>query len=312
MVVIFGLVLVLGELACAIFFEAFYIVLAVQLLCGLSVGILMGACSRIIATGPLPSQIFGFVDMMAVLLMSFMIAGVGIAVGNYGIAGGYLFATGFGLLFVLMLYQYREPEPIGATTTIQQPKLHIGLREIATVSMGMLFVTCSGMGFAFLFTMALNLGLDYAMAGSYLGVLVFVSAIFCQIGGWCGARFGPMRPLAGAFIVCALGWYVAINASSQLVFMSALVPAIFSLQFNFPILLALSGTLDKRGQWAAIASPLLTSGFAWAAIVAGFIVDQWEVATLGTATVMGLAICLLLLYPSRTRATEKVNVQLDS
>lgn len=82
-------------------------------------------------------------------------------------------------------------------------------------------------------------------------------------------------------------------------FMIALVPAIFSLQFNFPILLALSGSLDKEGQWAAIATPLLTSGFAWAAIAAGTIVNKWNVDALAIATAIGMSVCLLLLIPSR-------------
>jgi hypothetical protein len=81
--------------------------------------------------------------------------------------------------------------------------------------------------------------------------------------------------------------------------MIALVPAIFSLQFNFPILLALSGSLDAEGRWAAIATPLLMSGFAWAAIVAGAIVSVWGIPALATATGLGLLICLLLLIPSR-------------
>ena len=129
------------------------------------------------------------------------------------------------------------------------------------ILMGMLFVSSSGLGFAFMFTIALNLGMEYASAGSFIGILLLVSALACQAGGWCSGRFGPLRPLAGAFVTCAAGWYVAINATSQMMFMIALVPAIFSLQFNFPILLALSGSLDKDGQWAAIATPLLTSGF---------------------------------------------------
>jgi hypothetical protein len=81
--------------------------------------------------------------------------------------------------------------------------------------------------------------------------------------------------------------------------MIALVPAIFSLQFNFPILLALSGSLDAEGRWAAIATPLLMSGFAWAAIVAGAIVSVGGIPALATATGLGLLICLLLLIPSR-------------
>jgi hypothetical protein len=165
--------------------------------------------------------------------------------------------------------------------------------------MGMLFVTCSGFGFAFLFTIGIDLGMSYASAGSFIGTLVLVSSLACQLGGWSSGKFGPYRPLAGAYIVCAVGWYIAIHASSQLIFMIALVPAIFSLQFNFPILLALSGSLDAEGRWAAIATPLLMSGFAWAAIVAGAIVSVWGIPALATATGLGLLICLLLLIPSR-------------
>ena len=297
--IIFGAVLIIGEFVSAFYFQNRVIVLLAQLAGGISVGVLMGATSRVIATTKMPDEIFGFVDMMAVFLMSFMIAGVGFSVSLFGLQGGYLFATGIALLFTMLMLLYREPAETKITEDHPVAPLRITVRPIAVIVMGMLFVTSSGLGFAFMFTIAINLGMDYTSAGSFIGILLMVSALACQAGGWCSGRFGPLRPLAGAFITCALGWYIAINATNQWMFMIALVPAIFSLQFNFPILLALSGSLDKDGQWAAIATPLLTSGFAWAAIAAGAIVDQWSVDALAIGTAIGMATCLLLLIPSR-------------
>lgn len=54
-------------------------------------------------------------------------------------------------------------------------------------------------------------------------------------------------------------------------------------------------------KWAAIATPLLTSGFAWAAIAAGAIVDRWNVEALAIGTAAGMGVCLLLLIPSRAK-----------
>lgn len=302
---IFGAILIAAELLSAVYFQYRSWLLPAQLAGGISVGVLMGATSKIIATTSVPDEIFGFVDMMAVFLMSFMIAGIGLSVGLYGLQGGYLFAAAIATLFTAFMTRYQEPSSKKATKENRLAPLKLGVRPIAVVLMGVLFVTSSGMGFAYMFTVALNLGMQYASAGSFIGILVLVSALACQLGGWCSGRFGPLRPLAGAFVTCGLGWYVAINANSQLLFMVALVPAIFSLQFNFPILLALCGSLDSDGQWAAIATPLLVSGFAWAAISAGAIVDHWNVATLGTATVIGMTICLALLFPSRAPAINE-------
>jgi len=298
---LFGGILVAGELLSAVFFESSNIVLASQLAAGISVGILMGATSRVIATTDTPDEIFGFVDMTAVFLMSFMIAGVGAAVGFFGLKGGYVFAAAVALAFSVIMLVYREPQQKIIEHKKRAPPLEISVRPIAVILMGMLFVTGSGLGFSFMFTIALSLGMDYASAGSFIGILLLISALACQFGGWASARFGPVRPLAGAFITCAIGWYLAVNATSPTVFMIALVPAIFSLQFNFPILLALSGSLDTDGQWAAIATPLLTSGFAWAAISAGAIVTRWDIATLATATILTMCVCLLLLIPARDR-----------
>jgi hypothetical protein len=299
LVFIFGGILVIGEALSAFFFDSKSILLVAQLAGGISVGILMGASSRIIATTKTPDEIFGFVDMTAVLLMSFMIAGIGTVVGMYGLQGGYLMAALIAFIFTLAMARYQEPAKMIISDHNPVAPLKIGVRPIAVVLMGVLFVTSSGLGFAYMFTIALDLGMQYASAGTFIGFLIFVSALACQLGGWCSGRFGPLRPLAGAFVVCALGWYFAINANNQFVFMIALVPAIFSLQFNFPILLAFSGSLDTEGQWAAIATPLLVSGFAWAAISAGAIVQRWNVGALATATAIGMATCLLLLIPSR-------------
>ena len=299
MSLIFGGALVAAELASALLFENSNVVLLAQLTGGISVGILMGATSRIVATTDTPDEIFGFVDMTAVFLMSFMIAGVGFAVGIFGLQGGYLFAAAIAFIFALLMLVYRESEELIVEHRKPAQPLEITIRPVAVILMGMVFVTGSGLGFAFMFTIALSLGMDYASAGSFIGILLLVSALACQLGGWASAKFGPYRPLAGAFVACAIGWYVAINATSAIVFMVALVPAIFSLQFNFPILLALSGSLDNDGQWAAIATPLLTSGFAWAAIAAGTIVTRWDVAALSIATIFAMSICFLLLIPSR-------------
>ena len=295
--IVFSALLVIAELISAYYFSSLLLLLVAQLLGGISVGVLMGSTSRMIARSDQPNHIFGFVDMMAVFFMSFMVAGVGFAVGKYGLKGGYLFAAGLATLFGgFMVFFHR-----GTPSTTKEQVLAVELlntfiisyRPIIVVFLGLFFVTCSGLGFAFMFTVALNLGMEYASAGSFIGGLLLVSALACQFGGWCSARYGMTLPLAAAFVTCGLGWWVAINASNQVMFMVGLIPAIFSLQFNFPILLSLSASLDEDGQWASIAAPLQTSGFAWAAISAGVIVDYWGIPALATSTAVGMLICVL-------------------
>ena len=299
LIIVFGGLLTVSEFASAYLFDSTPLIIPLQFLAGISVGVLTGGMSRIIATQSLADEMFGFVDMTAVFLMSFMIAGVGAAIGAFGLEGGYLFAAAVSLGYTILMLVYRADDGQSGDIVKFKAPLKMSLRPVSVIFMGMLFVTCSGFGFAFLFTIAIDLGMDYASAGSFIGTLVLVSSLACQLGGWCSGKFGAYRPLAGAYVVCAIGWYIAIHAESQMVFMAALVPAIFSLQFNFPILLALSGSLDEEGQWAAIATPLLMSGFAWAAIAAGAIVTVWGIPALATATAAGLLVCLFLLIPAR-------------
>ncbi|MEM7280941.1 MAG: MFS transporter [Pseudomonadota bacterium] len=290
----FGGLLVLAEAVSAYVFHTPIAVLTAQLVAGLSVGILMGATSQLIAVTEKPDEIFGVVDMTAVLLMSFMVAGLGNAVGRGGLFAGYWVAAGIALLFAILLFAYRRPNDEVPAERAAKP-MEFSVKNVAVVTMGVLFVTCSGLGFAFMFTLAQNLQMSYETAGSQIGILLLVSAGACLLGGWCSAKFGPIRPLGCAFITCAVGWYMAVHASEPIVFIAALVPAIFSLQFNFPILLAFSGSLDNTGQWAAVATPLLTSGFAWAAIVAGLVVETWGLEAIATATGIGMLGCLGLL-----------------
>ena len=297
---IFGSMLIAAEVCSAFYFQYYLLLLVVQLTAGMCVGVLIGAISRVIATTVNTDEIFGFVDMMAVMLMSFMVAAMGAAVANYGLEGGYLLAAGISFILTALMSGFKDAPR--KQTIIQARRLQLSIRNLTVVFMGVLFVTSSGMGFAYMFSIAISLGMDYSNAGSFIGILLLASAAACQFGGWCSSRFGPYWPLAFAFISCALGWYFAINAATATIFMLALVPAIFSLQFNFPILLALCGSLDTEGQWAAIATPLLVSGFAWAAIAASTIVSHFEVAALGTATVIGMLACLVLLLISRPPA----------
>lgn len=308
LVVGFGALLVGVEVLTAFQFRTVALVLPAQFLGGVAVGVLMGATSQRIAVTPVADQLFGVVDMTAVLLMSFMVTGVGMAVNSGGLQSGYLLAGLLSAVFALCMLGYHSArgqsraETLSAAAAGARAPLHIGVREISVVAMGVLFVTSSGMGFAYMFTMARNLGMDYAVAGQQIGALLFVSAFACAAGGWCSARFGPYRPLACAYIACALGWWLAVHTQSPVVFIAALVPAVFALQFSFPVLVALSGSLDAQGRWAAVATPLLTSGFAWAAITAGQVVERAGIAALAVATAIGMALCLALLAGARRPA----------
>ena len=183
LIVIFGAILITSELISAFFFQHASVLLTAQLAGGISVGVLMGATSKIIATTSPPDEIFGFVDMTAVFLMSFMIAGIGAAVGMYGLQGGYLLAAATAFVFTIFMVPYKGPAFRTPSDELALAPLEISLRPVAVVVMGMLFVTSSGLGFAYMFTIALNLGMQYASAGSFIGILVLVSALACQLGG---------------------------------------------------------------------------------------------------------------------------------
>lgn len=291
-----GGLLVASEVVSAIVPDSLVVVLTAQLLSGIAVGVLMGACSRVIATQHTPGPLFGIVDMVAVLLMSSMIALIGSAVQTKGLAGGYGAAAAVAVVLVMAMLGFRESDTT-QTASAATRRLVFSVRAVATVSMAVIFVTCSGLGFTYMFSVAQNLGLSYAEAGRGIGLLLLISAGACVAGGWVSTRVGPIRPLAIAYVCCAIGWYGVIHATSPFQFYVALVPAVFALQFNFPVLLDLAGSLDTDGRWGAISTPLQTSGFAWAAILAGAIVGKFGLGGLPVATGIGMALCLLLLVP---------------
>ncbi|EAQ95855.2 MFS transporter [Congregibacter litoralis] len=302
----FGTALVVLELLSAILFEKQLLLLGLQFVAGFCVGALMAATSRLVAVSAAPDESFGFIDMSAVALMSVMVAGAGAAVAAAGIKGGYGFAAVVALIYAGIIASYRETPALMSHHDHALPSLDLSLRPVMVVSMGMLFVTCSGLGFAFMFSLAARLGMGYEEAGSQIGVLLLLSALACQLGGWCSGRFGPRYPLLGAFLACAGGWWIVVHAQSPGLFMLGLVPAVFALQFNFPILLALAGSLDEHGRWAGIAAPLITSGFAWAAIVAGQVVQLRGLDALAGATALGMMLCAMLLWPATNRSLPAI------
>ncbi|MEP1555040.1 MAG: MFS transporter [Paraglaciecola sp.] len=273
--------------------------LLLQLLSGISVGVLMGLTSSFIARSNVAATLFGLVDMIGVLLMSVMVAGASSATDKYGVTGGFVFSVILSVVFWLAMYIYvHETQPNltqDATPVTKIKPFKISARPIVIILMGVLFVTFSGQGFAFMFTIATNLGMTFEESGSRIGIILFLSAFACLIGGMCSARFGPEKPLFFAFIVCGAGWTLAVHSTSQTLFLLGLFPAICALQFSFPVLLSFAGTLDSEGRWAAVATPLLTSGFAWAAVMSGQVVEVWGLKALATATQLGMVTCILLL-----------------
>ncbi|MEN7343191.1 MAG: MFS transporter [Pseudomonadota bacterium] len=304
--IVLGIALIVSELASAYVHAYATGLIALQLVGGIAVGALMGASSRQIAMTEKSGPLFGAADMVGVLLMSSMIAGVGWAVGEAGLRGGYLVAALIASVLVVFMLPYR-----GAALATDDSKpaspLVVTRQGIAVVAMAVVFITSSGLGFTYMFTIAQGLGASYAEAGSGIGILLLVSALACLAGGWVSERVGPRRPLAVAFVVCALGWYGVVHATALTMFYVALVPAVLALQFNFPVLLDLAGSLDDEGRWGAIAAPLQTSGFAWAAILAGAIVGEFGVNAIPPATAIGMAICLVLLTQSRAPAMSQLN-----
>lgn len=309
---LFGSLLVALEWMSASAYPGFMLLLPAQFGAGFCVGALMAATSRIVAVSCAPDESFGFIDMSAVAMMSLMVAGMGRAVAEGGVRGGYEFAAMAAAIFTVLLVAYREPPRVLAHHAQPAGLPQLGLRPAAVIVMGMVFITCSGLGFAFMFSLAARLGMDYAVAGDRIGLLLMVSALACLAGGWCSGRFGPRYPLLGAFLSCAVGWWVAVHTESPAIFLAALVPGIFALQFNFPILLALSGSLDEHGRWAGIAAPLITSGFAWAAIIAGTLVENFGLASLASANVVGMVACTLLLWPATASRVDPIPVAVTS
>lgn len=292
-----GAILVSAQYLLSVLFAYPLLTLLLQLISGLMVGILMGVTSFYIARSHSPGVLFGLVDMIGVLLMSVMVAGVSMATDYMGVAGGYLFSATLCAIYWLLMYSYQSPLQASSEDE-SRGALQVSLRPILIIVMGVLFVTFSGQGFAFMFSMADNLGMGFEEAGNKIGLILFVSAFGCIAGGICSARFGAERPLLVAFIVCGVSWTVAIHATSPTMFLWALFPAITMLQFSFPMLLVLAGTLDSAGRWAAVATPLLTSGFAWAAVLSGFIVQNWDISALALSTQLGMMLCISLLLLS--------------
>jgi predicted MFS family arabinose efflux permease len=276
------------------------LLLASQLAAGVCGGIMLGLVSRQIAISGRPEQNFGIVDMVGVLMMSFMIALVGAAVDWGGLQRGFLAVSGLCAVFAGLVYFSRHglPEPSSVGLGHTSGRLNIGWRAVAVIAMGVVFMTFSGVGFAFMFTAARKLGFSYQDAGTAIGVILFLSATGCLAGGWCAAKVGPRPALLAAFALCALGWHLALHTHFQIIFILALGPAIFALQFCFPVILALAGSFDADGRLAAIAAPLIVSGFAWAAILAGVVVDHWGLAALPIVTELGMVLCAILLFAS--------------
>jgi hypothetical protein len=288
------------ELGNALWFSSGLALLASQFAIGLCAGIILGLVSHMIARSARASETFGLADGIGVLLMSVMLTAVGSAVDRMGLRGGFLVAAVFCTIFALALHAglRGSMEADGSAPSLASLPATTNSspwRAVAVIAMGVAFVTCSGFGFAFMVTVARQLGMSYQAASSGIGVVLLMSAGGCFLGGWVVARVMPGWPLLGAFLLCGAGWHVALHAQDQITFFLGLVPAVVALQFCFPILLSLAASLDSDGRMAAVGAPLIVSGFAWAAMLAGLIVQFGGIGGLSIATDAGMVLCAGLL-----------------
>ncbi len=298
LVTVSGFVLVASQLMGAVYFSVASFLLFLQLLSGVGVGVLMGLTSSRIAKIKASGTIFGIVDTVCVALMSVMVPAASIAVTYHQMVGGFVFSAALCALYWGLMYRYKADSTVAHKTKSPAIPFSFSLRPFIIISMGVSFVTFSGQGFAFMFSKAAELGMDYQYAGNTICIILFVSAFACLAGGLVAQKIGCELPLFCAFIACAIGWTIAIDSISPTIFLLALLLAVISLQFSFPILLYMAGKCDAQGKWAAIAAPVITSGFAWAAILAGVLVQYYNMQILSGSTQVGMLICVLLLVLS--------------
>lgn len=299
------------ELGNALWFAQSMALLLGQFAAGLCGGIILGLVSRLIARSARAGETFGLADAVGVLLMSVMLAAVGNAVNLAGLRGGFLVAAGFCAIFALVLHvglrgaEESAQDEHALFITDRSASRSSAWRAVAVIAMGVMFVTFSGLGFAFMVTVARQLGLGYQTASSAIGLILLLSASGCFIGGWIAARFGTRLPLLGAFALCATGWHIALHAHTTMIFFVGLAPAIFAIQFTFPILLSRAGSIDDDGRIAAIGAPVIVSGFAWAAVLAGLIVRHGGIGALSVATNAGMIVCAALLLMETHRTSPR-------
>ena len=142
------------------------------------------------------------------------LTGAGFAVQQGGLAGAYLFAAAVAAMLALLVAQYPETPVLRHHHDRSLPPLVIAPRAVVVVLMGVAFVSFSGLGFAFMFTLALGHGLGYDSAGRSIGLLLLLSASGCLAGGARRALPGNRGPRGSPGQGCGVSVHICPHNAS--------------------------------------------------------------------------------------------------
>lgn len=303
LVLLSAIIGVAAHLISASMFQQAAVVFVAQLFSGLAVGVFLGLSSIVIGRQKRADLMFGVVDTVAVFLMSLLIASTAYAVSQLGVSGGYLYAALITALLVPLLWvliqQHMDIDAIEEQAG--EVQLSNVLRGCAVLLMGTIFITSTGLGFAFAFNIAAELDIEFIDFGGTLGLAALFAALGPVVGGFSAVRWGRRKPLLFGIVFATVSWSAFILAPSREIFLFAIFPAMFFMNVCIPMLLGAAAELDGSGAWSAIAAPLYVAGFALSPIIGGFVVSALDLDALATATIIGGIMCVLLQFALNRR-----------
>ena len=277
--------------------ETYAGLVGVRVLTGFCAGIVLATGNASAAGGRDPDRIFAAVALIAGVIGSGVLAGLGYAAAAGGYSGVFLtLAFVCAIAIPLLVWLPALPDTLPRRVTPRTAP-HLGLAPLALL--GALFVlNLAGQGiWAFTERIGVGIGLGTERIALWLAAANAIGLISAGAAMWLGTRLGRTLPICLGLTLNGLSQWVLVHAGSENLYALSQVGMGLAFYLWTPFAMGIAAALDHQGRWTVAAGGTVMLGVALGPWVAGAALEQLGSAGM-SALVVGSTVCgLALLGP---------------
>lgn len=279
--------------------EALHMLVVLQVLAGLSFGLLYGVANAALARAEKPDRAFAIAILVVKILAALMLLVLPQMEQWFGYATVFWFlAIVVMLAFPVMLQlpeRGRVPDEKGG-----RRKLDFRSRknwiEIEVIVITFLFFVMNGAAWSMSSQMGQRIGIPMATIGVMLGSVVTIGILGPLLASILGTRFGRHYPLFIGIGLNALAIFGVFQAQTVHLYFVLLVVFDITFLFIHPYLLGIASELDRAGKLAVTSSSLGMVGFGIAPAISGLSAQHLGMASIGWFSLIVSGTLFLMLF----------------
>lgn len=304
-----GALIALSANVLSIFTPSYHLLLLVRIVTGIGAGMVMACGNATVSNAKDPERFAGYMSVLAVFLMIFIMFVFSRVSEAWGLAGIYS-AISMTIVFMVLFLRNMPRHALqtdGVSVTPGDVK-HTALKITGLLMLGAFFAFSlrDTMAWAFVERIGVEAGFSGEQIGNLLSIQAMSGLIGPIIATIIGSRFGLKWPIiAGIFVSGFATYLVSSSTDSKLLYIVGVMLMPGSYFYTLAYLTSLAAELDEQGRIVAASGSALMAGIASGpAVGGGLIVSGGGYGMVGMA-IIACALMTLIFVLTPMKSIQK-------